>query len=60
MPSKSKAQAKLFEAAKHDPELAHKLRMTKKEIVEWVAADHAQGTSKLPEHVANKEEHTEK
>lgn len=55
MPSKSKAQARFFAAAAHNPDFAKKAGMSTKTAKEWNQADKKAGTlkkgSKKPEHV---------
>lgn len=55
MPSKSKAQARLFAAAAHNPEIAKKVGISQKAAKEWNHADKEAGTLKKssdkPEHV---------
>lgn len=55
MPSKSKAQARFFAAAAHNPDFAKKAGVSTKAAKEWNQADKKAGTlkkgSKKPEHV---------
>jgi|AGFS01.1.fsa_nt_gi hypothetical protein len=59
MPSKSKAQARFFAAAAHNPDFAKKAGMSTKTAKEWNKADEKAGTlkkgSKKPERVKEEE-----
>lgn len=59
MPSKSKAQARMFAAAAHDPKFAKKVGIDSKTAKEWNSADEDKGTlkngSKVPEKVEESE-----
>jgi hypothetical protein len=51
MPSKSRAQQKLMHAAAKSPAVAKKTGVPQSVAKEFVKADHARGTKKLPEKV---------
>jgi hypothetical protein len=54
MPSDSKAQAKFFNIAAHNPAFALKAGMSPGLAREWHAADKKRGTSQLPERASKK------
>lgn len=51
MPSKSKAQSRLMQAAAHNPTVAKKTGLSQNVAKEFVAADQGRNVKKLPEHV---------
>jgi hypothetical protein len=54
MPSKSRAQQKLFRAVAHSPKFAAKVGISRKVGREFEAADEAAGKRKLPYKVKKK------
>jgi hypothetical protein len=50
MPSKSKAEHNLMEAAKHSKEVRERTGISKKVADEFVKADKGKNVKKLPEH----------
>lgn len=50
MPAKSKAQFKLMQAAKHNPQVAKKTGITQAQAAEFIAGQKGKAVSKLPEH----------
>lgn len=52
MPSKSKAQAHLMQAAAHNPEFAKKVGIKQDTAKEWSNKDSKDRTKKLPDKVA--------
>lgn len=52
MPSVSKAQAKFFAAAAHNPEFAKKAGVSQSTAKEWSDKDSKERTKKLPDKVA--------
>lgn len=54
MPSKSKAQHNLMEAAKHSAKVREKTGIPESVAAEYVSADKGKKQSKLPEHKSKK------
>lgn len=53
MPSVSKDQAELMEAAARDPGLRKEMGMSESQVREWVEADRKKGTGNLPKRKRN-------